>query len=289
MFRAGKLLIGLASILSALLTPVQSASALDGVGTVLRLLESGAKSLAKSQDGHQKPARDPQSGGPVEPGPIGFSNCPDLFPGGRPLDTSRFDRRWQVVELCSNHFAVVYSKLTKSPLLVVERLNRNLLADARDEIRTDVFYPDPRLKKGERAELSDFVGSGRDRGHMANAADQPDRASMVQSFALSNTVLQDLVNNRTGAWFKAERDTRRYARRAQGNVWVFSGPLFKGEVRKFGRNKVWEPTHLFKMVYDERQGREWAHVIANSSDAQLKSPMNYAEFVAATGMDVLRR
>lgn len=129
----------------------------------------------------------------------------------------------QVVELCSNHFAVVYSKLTKSPLLVIEKLNRDMLASARDEARTDVFYPDPRLKRGERAELSDFAGSGRDRGHMANAADQPDRGSMIQSFALSNMVLQDPVNNREGAWLKAEKDTRRYVKRAKGNVWVFSG------------------------------------------------------------------
>lgn len=274
----------------ALLGHVNAAYGRDGITTVLRLIEGGAKSFGKSAESQGKQASGADAGqGDAEAGPIGFDRCPQLFPEGKPLDTTRFDKRWQVVELCSNHFAVVYSKLTKSPLLVIEKLNRDMLASARDEARTDVFYPDPRLKRGERAELSDFAGSGRDRGHMANAADQPDRGSMIQSFALSNMVLQDPVNNREGAWLKAEKDTRRYVKRAKGNVWVFSGPLFKGEVRKFGRNQVWEPTHLFKLVYDVSQNREWAHVMTNTADARLKEPLGYREFVEQTGMDVLRR
>lgn len=279
----------LVAALSAL-EPTGTAYGRDGFTTVLRLIEGGAKSFAKSGESHSKSASGSEQGaGDTELGPVGFGNCTQLFPDGKALDTSRFDKRWQVVELCSNHFAVVYSKLTKSPLLVIEKLNREMLASARDEARTDVFYPDPRLKRGERAELSDFAGSGRDRGHMANAADQPDRSSMVQSFALSNMVLQDPVNNREGAWLKAEKDTRRYVKRAKGNVWVFSGPLFKGEVKKFGKNQVWEPTHLFKLVYDESQRREWAHVMANIPSARLTEPLSYQEFVQQTGMDVLKR
>ena len=216
-----------------------------------------------------------------------FAACQELFPTGRPIDVQKVDAHWNVAALCSRHFAVLYSKLTKSPLVVVERLNAALLTQARDEERTNEFFPDSRLNRGERAELEDFRGSGYDRGHLANAADQPDQASMVESFALSNMIMQDPYNNRKGAWLKAEMDTRKFARRAQGDVFVFSGPLFRGEIKKIGPNQVWVPSHIFKLVFDQASGHAWAHIVANTAQARLEAPMSYADFVKETGWKLL--
>jgi endonuclease G len=95
---------------------------------------------------------------------------------------------------------------------------------------------------------------------------------MIESFALSNMIPQDPFNNRKGAWIKAESDTRKFARRAQGDVFVFSGPLFRGEVKKIGPNNVWVPSHIFKLVYDQSSGRSWAHIVANTAEARLEAP-----------------
>lgn len=221
----------------------------------------------------------------------GFAGCPQLFPGNAPMNPATVGSQWHVVALCSNHFAVLSSGLTKTPLFVVEKLNRVMLGEALGEERTDQFYPDPRLAKGSRAELIDFKGSGFDRGHMANAADQPDQQSMIQSFSLSNMVPQDPVNNRKGAWIKAEKDTRKYVKRAAGEVFVFSGPLFRpsagAQQQTVGPDKVWVPTHLFKLVYDETTGKAWAHIMANTAEAQLEAPVSYAEFVRITGWQLL--
>jgi len=220
-------------------------------------------------------------------GGVGFSHCANLFPNNSPVDVTALQRKWKTVSLCSNHFAVLNSTVTKTPLFVVEKLNKSLLQDAQGEERTNEFFPDPRIAVGDRAELVDFKASGYDRGHLANAADQPDQQSMVQSFALSNMVPQDPVNNRKGAWLKAEIDTRKYARRAVGDVYVFSGPLFEGEAKKIGPNKVWVPSHLFKLVFDANSGKSWAHIVSNTAEATLGAPISYEQFKQQTGLDLL--
>lgn len=96
----------------------------------------------------------------------GFQGCRQLFPRNLPVDIRAVNQQWRAVALCNNHFAVLYSRLSKSPILVVEKLNKALLTDALGEERTNEFFPDPRLAKGDRAELKDFAGSGCDRGHL---------------------------------------------------------------------------------------------------------------------------
>ena len=154
-----------------------------------------------------------------------FDSCVDLFPAGRPINVASVTAAMKPMALCSDRFAVVYSQTSKTPLVVVERLDASQLRDAKGEERTNQFYPDPRIPKSGRAELSDYRGTGLDRGHQSPAGDAPDHRSMAQSFALSNMVPQNSTNNRT-AWSKLETDVRKFAQRAGGSVFVFTGPLF---------------------------------------------------------------
>lgn len=217
----------------------------------------------------------------------GFAGCAGLFPGQVPLDIRVVAPEWKPVALCSTSFAVLYSGLTKTPLVVVERLTSVDLARAKDEQRTEVFFADPRLPVSMRAELSDYAGSGLDRGHMAPAGDQPDSVSMAQSFSLSNIIPQDPENNRR-IWSKVESDTRKFARRSRGDVFVFSGPVFAGERRTIGRNRVWVPTSIFKLVFDAASGRSWAYIVPNAPGVRIERPIDYASFVAATGWPLLK-
>jgi len=189
--------------------------------------------------------------------------------------------------LCSDNFAVLYSQTSKTPLVVVERLSAAQMEDAKAEVRTNQFFPDPRIPKSGRAELSDYRAQlpAVDRGHQAPAADAPDQKAMAQSFALSNMVPQDPSNNRK-SWSKIESDVRKFARRASGNVFVFTGPLFDEGHQTIGQNKVWKPTRLFKLVYDESSGRAWAYVLPNA-DTHMMKPIDYREFVKATGLKLL--
>ncbi len=258
-----------------------------GLGLAALVLSVSSLSPAMARTSHAKPAAPPAhelySDGQKSQQ---FTACQDLFPAGRAINISAFRAEQRVSGLCSNHFAVVYSAQSKTPLMVVERLNKAQLKDAEDEERTDRFFADPRLKRGDRAELKDFEGSGHDRGHLSPAGDQPDLTSMAQSFALTNMVPEDPTHNRK-TWRKVESDVRKYVRRAAGDVFVFTGVLFPAQPQKIGRNQVWVPSHLFKLVYDATSHRSFAHVIANTADARITAPMGYEDFAKVTGWRVL--
>ncbi|MBH2037541.1 MAG: DNA/RNA non-specific endonuclease [Pseudomonadales bacterium] len=216
-----------------------------------------------------------------------FDGCADLFPAAKPINLATVPATMKPLALCSDNFAVLYSQTSKTPMVVVERLNSALLQDAKGEERTNQFYPDPRIPKSGRAELSDYRSQhpAVDRGHQSPAADAPSPNAMAQSFALSNMVPQDPTNNRK-IWSKVESDVRKFAKRADGNVFVFTGPLFDQGHTTIGNNKVWVPTRLFKLVYDASSQRAWAYVLPNA-ETRIEKPMDYATFVKSTGLKLL--
>jgi endonuclease G len=218
----------------------------------------------------------------------GFDACVDQFPQEQPLALALVPGNMKPLALCSDQFAVLYSQTSKTPLVVVERLNADRLVQAQGEQRSDNFYADPRIDHAGRADLADYRGQhpAVDRGHQSPAADAPTAQAMAQSFSLSNMVPQDPVNNRK-VWNKIESDVRKFARRARGDVFVFTGPLFGEGHETVGRGKVWVPTHLFKLVYDAASGRAWAYVVPNA-ETDIRAPMDYADFVARTGLPLLK-
>lgn len=225
---------------------------------------------------------------PSFPASKDFAGCLQHLPRTMVV-APNFDPKWRVTALCANGYGIFYSPVSKTPLLVFERLNKATLQDALDEVRTDVFFEDPRLPAKQRATLDDYRSSGYDRGHMSPAANQTNSESMAQSFVLSNIVPQDPTHNRK-VWSKIESDTRKYARRADGDVFVFTGPVFDdlARPRTIGASHVWVPSRIFKVVYDAKSGRMWAHVHQNNAQAKAGPPMSYEQFVQTTGIAIFR-
>ena len=211
-----------------------------------------------------------------------FAACPQFFAGGRPPAVApRPTHR----ALCYEAFAILHSGETRTPVFVAEKLNRQAILDA-DEKRSDKFFGDARLPRAERAELADYKGSGYARGHMAPAGDMPTPAAMAQSFSLANMVPQSMKQN-SGPWSKIEKDTRHYASRAKGDVFVITGPVFQPGAATIGANQVRVPGHLFKLVYDAQTGRAWAHWQANADSTKAGPPISYNELVQRTGVNFL--
>lgn len=212
-----------------------------------------------------------------------YAQCPQFFPAGRlPIVPAAPALR----ELCFTAFAVLHSGQTKTPVFVVERLNRQQLEQARGVSRTDRFYAEARLPRAERAELADYRNSGYSRGHMAPAGNMATPEAMAQSFSLANMVPQNQTHN-AGAWSRIEEDTRRYVRRARGDVYVFTGTVYAAPMQTIGANRVAVPDHLFKLVYDPATGRSWVHWQANHPDTRPGPPISYSEFVRRTGLYLL--
>lgn len=203
----------------------------------------------------------------------GFADCPQFFAARPPKITGFKLQR----EICFDEFAVLHSGETKTPIYVAQRLNAQALLDGQDLKRSNRFYPEARLPRAERSELEDYKGSGWSRGHMAPAGDMSTPEGKAQSFSLANIAPQDASHN-SGAWSKIEQDTRRYVRRAKGDVFVITGPLFEGATERIGPDQVLVPTGFFKMVQDPTVGKCWMHVHRNSSDEAVKPPRPCVEF-----------
>ena len=215
-----------------------------------------------------------------------FAACPQFFANAKPpVVAPRPTNR----ALCYDAFAILHSGESKTPVYVAEKLNRASVADA-DEKRTNRFFPDARLRSAERATLEDYKNSGYDRGHMAPAGDMPTAQAMAQSFSLANMVPQAPEHNR-GVWAKSvEMATRNYVKRAAGDVYVITGPVFVPGIAQspsIGPGQVRVPKYLFKLVYDQSRNRAWAYWSENSNATAASKPISYAELMKRTGVEFL--
>jgi endonuclease G, mitochondrial len=216
-----------------------------------------------------------------------FDACLDDFPDRTPPSVASNSAPHKLVPICFNDFAVEYSGESKTPLFAVERLNRAKILQAHHQARTDYFYEEARLPFSYRAHLEDYHGSGYDRGHMAPAGDMPTPEAMAQSFSLANMTPQVPMVNR-GIWARAVEDaTRKYAMRARGNVFVFTGAHFPSHPDTIGARHVWVPDVLYKLVYDATQNRAWAYWVDNCDGSRMRRPITYQELVNRTGISFL--
>jgi endonuclease G len=206
-----------------------------------------------------------------------FEECKDLFPNQQIPTSPQVGRA-----LCFDGFAIYYSPQDKKPIYAVEKLNQEQFSAAHPR-RTNQFYEEARLPFTERALLSDYRGSGYDRGHNAPAGDMSNERAMAQSFSLANMMPQARQNNQ-GIWAKnVEEPTRAYVKRAAGDIYVFTGST--GNSGSIGKGRVTIPSHLYKLVYDPNKKTAWAYWIENSNDANMAPPITYQELMMKTGID----
>ena len=206
-----------------------------------------------------------------------FNDCKDLFPGQEIPTSPQLGR-----DLCFDGFAIYYSPQDKKPIYTLEKLSRDSLMGQRPK-RSNQFYEEARLPFAERAQLSDYRGSGYDRGHNAPAGDMNSDRSMAQSFSLANMMPQARQNNQ-GNWAQTvEEPTRLYAKRVPGEIYVYTGSV--GNAGSIGRGQVTIPTHLYKLVYDPARNSAWAYWIENTNEANMTPPISYQELMQKTGID----
>lgn len=214
----------------------------------------------------------------------GFERCNEFFPHRAiPELPARFPLKTR--ELCFSDFAILYSGDSKTPVYTVERLNKQRLAHKPK--RKGKFYEEARVPSRERSTLTDYKATygGRrlDRGHLVSAGNRSTQQGMAQSFSLANVVPQVPSFNQ-GAWNRVELDTRKYVKRAKGDVFVFTGPVYSERPRRLGPGKVWVPDYMFKLVYDPTAGRAWAHWLVNDEGVKVEKPIAYNELMRRTGI-----
>lgn len=182
--------------------------------------------------------------------------------------------------LCYPSFAVGYFAGTRTPLWSAEYLTPARIQAARQLHRVNAFHVEPSLPSNEAAQLSDYVHSGYDRGHLSPSGDQPDAATQLDSFSLANMAPQDPGLNR-GPWEELESATRNLALREP--VYVVTGVRFVGQQIDFLHNRVGVPTSFYKLIYDPERQAAVVFEAPNQSGGQPQ-PVSVAAFEQASGM-----
>jgi len=217
-----------------------------------------------------------------------LARCPQHFAQGKPpVVTATLPAAKQTRGLCFNGFALLYSVPAKTAIYAAEHLTFASLTKAKRINRTGRFYEEARLPTAARARLSDYKGSGFDRGHLFPAGDAATPEAMAQSFSLANMVPQAPANNR-GPWAKSvEKAVRKYVERTRGEVYVLTGPIYEGKVATLGASRIWIPKKLFKFVYDPRNKKSWGYVLDNNDLSKVDRVLPYSEMKRATGIEFL--
>lgn len=211
------------------------------------------------------------------------SNCPENYYDGIAPDIENYKMAQYVKELCSPGYGVFYSGLARAPLWSAENLTPGRIEQATGLPRSNNFSEDTRLPEDWRNKLSDFVGSGYDRGHMAPAGDMRNPAADSASFLLSNIIAQDPNSNRN-LWAAIEAAVRALA--AHRQVFVITGPLWLGSEVQWLRSRVMVPTHTYKLVYDPVLNQGAAYLTENASHKRHKT-ISIQQLRELAGIDFL--
>ena len=185
-------------------------------------------------------------------------------------------------------YVLLHDSTKKEPLWVSYDLTASHLSGP--ATRTDNYKADPALPVGQRAELSDYSGSGYDRGHMCPAADNYySITAMNECFYLSNMCPQNGSIN-SGKWASLESQIRTFTA-TKGECWIICGPIFSGTISTIGSNQVAVPSSFYKIVvYASGSGVEAAGFVmpnASSSNALSSYLTKIDDIEALTGLDFL--
>jgi len=186
--------------------------------------------------------------------------------------------------LCFDGFAVMYSGVSRTPLWSAEYLNRKRLDQAKEIDRDDSFHEESRLPKSMRAKLSDYSGSGFDRGHLAPNGNMANRSQQYDSFSLANIAPQSPRNNRY-IWRNIESATR-YLTQQYGEIYSITGVAFKNKKPIQLDGQVIVPSHFFKAVYIPAINQAGVYYAPNDESERIEI-ISLDKLTAQTGIDVM--
>jgi endonuclease G len=151
------------------------------------------------------------------------------------------------------HYSLSYSEPHEQAEWVYYELTASEATNNRFK-RTNNFREDAKVNTGS-ASMSDYKGSGYDRGHLAPAGDMAfSSTAMSESFYMSNMSPQHPSFNR-GIWKELESLTRAWASE-YSTLYIATGAILTPNLRTIGSNQVSIPSYYYKAIldYDETSG-----------------------------------
>lgn len=174
--------------------------------------------------------------------PRKWEQCASQMPYGEPIDNVQGDK----TKICRRAYALEHDNVAKMPVWVAYVLTPDHSHGCLPRVNS--FSTDHSLPVDKRSDPKDYVGSGYDIGHMANAADMEwDVLVEHESFLLSNMSPQLPEFNR-GIWKVLETDIRGWAFNRNHAILIYAGPIY--DLRKPKVKGLVVSDQYYKIVID---------------------------------------
>jgi endonuclease G len=148
------------------------------------------------------------------------------------------------------YYSISYSEEDEQAEWVAYKIISNRLQNID---RTNDFREDPNVSTGS-SDLTDYIGSGYDRGHLAPAKTMSlNETSMSESFYMSNMSPQIPEFNR-GIWKRLEGKVRYWAE-VNDSLYVVTGPILSRPIDIVGDNDVTVPRAFYKVLLGFKNGK----------------------------------
>jgi endonuclease G len=172
--------------------------------------------------------------------------------------TSLFSQNFQPTSTTNQlihhtHYGLSYSEQHEQAEWVYYELTASEASNAKYN-RTNNFRADRKVTTGS-ASLTDYKGSGYDRGHLAPAGDLAfSSIAISESFYLSNMSPQHPSFNR-GIWKQLESLVRAWATE-KSVLYVATGAILETGLSTIGTNRVSIPRYYYKVLLDYDESNE---------------------------------
>lgn len=133
------------------------------------------------------------------------------------------------------------------------------------------------------ANLSDYSGSGYDRGQLAPNGNMGNRSQQYDSFSLANITLHSPRNNHY-IWRNIESATR-YLTQKHGEVYTITGVAFTDKKVKQLAGRVLVPSQFFKAVYIPALNQAGVYYAPNDESEHIEV-ISVDELTGQIGIDV---
>jgi endonuclease G len=206
-------------------------------------------------------------GHPVKATEASINDCSKFKEFGLPHNADQM--------LCKRAFLVGYSSKTKTPVWTIERMGRGRIPISKGG-ELGSFAEDAEVSPGARSVLSDYEGSGYDRGHLVAAGNHvDDPVTLAETYLLSNIAPQVGPGFNRGIWRTLEEAVRNYAQ-CTSDLFIVTGVYFAEDyatMKTIGDGRVGVPLGFYKVLLEPSAGRMIAFLAKNQpySGARLAS------------------
>lgn len=200
----------------------------------------------------------------------GFANCEQMYyQGYKPQITQNKN----VKTICYSQYNIVYNTINGGgqplgPIFSESYLTDDMLKQGQGLKRKDSFHEEPSLNIFQKLFVTDFKGTGYDKGHLFPNGDAKDVISQGETFTMANMIPQTPENNRK-MWNKIEGFTRHLVFTYKEG-YIFTGPLYDNTSKPFANNKTKIPSHVWKVVYLPQINSGIVFITTNTNTPELQ-------------------